>query len=188
LVRDGRDVVVSWIYHLMRICAKDGYCVIYDWYGDTPHMRSKVEKYKNDNNYFSDHPEELVQEADEKWFRGMCGNWAWFQKDSQEAMEEMAQGSTYTLFYEKLHSETDEERQRLYKFLGLDVERRRPLTPKTLPGFGRNTQESQHGESFFRKGEPGDWKRYATPLFKKWFKEVAGNSLIFYGYEKDKEW
>ncbi|WP_025209161.1 sulfotransferase domain-containing protein [Hippea sp. KM1] len=42
--------------------------------------------------------------------------------------------------------------------------------------------------SHLRKGKIGDWKNYFTEKHKEIFKEIAGDTLIKLGYEKDKNW
>lgn len=46
----------------------------------------------------------------------------------------------------------------------------------------------EDSNSHFRKGIVGDWTNYFTPEHKQRFKEVAGRTLIEWGYEKDPSW
>jgi hypothetical protein len=40
----------------------------------------------------------------------------------------------------------------------------------------------------FRKGHAGDWRNHFTEAHKRAFKEVAGDLLIWLGYEEDAGW
>lgn len=40
----------------------------------------------------------------------------------------------------------------------------------------------------FRKGQIGDWRNHFTKVHRRAFKEVAGETLIKLGYEKDMDW
>lgn len=42
--------------------------------------------------------------------------------------------------------------------------------------------------TFVRKGVAGDWKNFFDESMKDKFKQVAGKTLIEFGYEKDNEW
>lgn len=46
----------------------------------------------------------------------------------------------------------------------------------------------QSYSSYFRQGEPGNWKEYFTSDHKEKFKKIAGQILIDEGYEKDMNW
>jgi len=101
--------------------------------------------------------------------------------------------------YEDYNQDPMRETQRVFQFLGIPLrprflrsivnrnlfERRtigrRIWTPGRKPG-----QENQ--ASHFRKGIVGDWKNYFTEIHIQRFKEVAEQLLIDLGYEKDSNW
>lgn len=43
-------------------------------------------------------------------------------------------------------------------------------------------------KSFFRSGISGNWKRYLTSELNELYKDIIGDFLIEFGYEKDKSW
>jgi hypothetical protein len=55
-----------------------------------------------------------------------------------------------------------------------------------LSGGRSRGKESQ--DSFFRKGVSGDWKNHFDPGLKELYKELIGDFLIEFGYEKDYSW
>ena len=71
----------------------------------------------------------------------------------------------------------------MYKFLGADPEKARPLDEKTQPGF-----RSEKPGQFYRKGKIGDWQNYVTDDARDWFNEEAGQELIAQGYADDLNW
>jgi len=47
---------------------------------------------------------------------------------------------------------------------------------------------SKKNKNHLRKGKNGDWKNYFSEVHKEIFKEIAGETLIKLGYEKDMNW
>lgn len=58
--------------------------------------------------------------------------------------------------------------------------------------FEKSSGGKKHGQegknSFFRKGISGDWRNYFTPELKDTYKDIFGNYLVDYGYEKYNNW
>jgi hypothetical protein len=73
----------------------------------------------------------------------------------------------------------------MYEHLGVDPQDAWPITAesRTAPGFGREDRAS-----FYRKGEVGDWKNFASDPFRQWVKEEAGELLVELGYERSNDW
>lgn len=57
---------------------------------------------------------------------------------------------------------------------------------KKLSEGRRQGQENR--ASFFRKGVAGDWKNHYTPELRETYKELIGDFLIEFGYERDLLW
>lgn len=185
IVRDGRDVLVSWTYHVLRQKPDVLGAVV-----PRPLLEgfeSAVRRFQQDPACFRNHPELLL--ADEGWVRHVARRWAeWTRADHQAAALIDAgelDATVQTIRYERLHADTDAGRRAMYEFLGLDPAEAAPLSPesRTSPGFSRDD-----ATSFFRHGQVGDWKAYATDCMRAWFKEEAGQALIDLGYEKDVNW
>jgi hypothetical protein len=44
------------------------------------------------------------------------------------------------------------------------------------------------GSLTFRQGQTGDWRNHFVEEHRSTFKEVAGDTLVRLGYEKDLDW
>ncbi|MEX2219025.1 MAG: sulfotransferase [Phycisphaerales bacterium] len=187
ILRDGRDVLVSWTFHILRMRPHVLDVVV------PPDLRRGFnrlyERFQADNAHFARHPEELL--SDEGWVRMVAGRWAgWVRADQGavrriEANDEGARARLQVIRYEALHADVEGGRRTMYEFLGLDPAEAAPISAETRtePGFQKDDPTS-----FWRHGRVGDWRRYSTDPFKRWFKESAGEALTELGYENDNNW
>ncbi len=180
MIRDGRDVLVSWTFHNLRRGGPP----------DEPFrsaMRDLTAAFERDPEYFQKHPEALL--SCEVWVRGQARSWREYIREHLRTQEAVARGEcdARLLFirYEDLHRDTERWRRAMYEFLDLDPEEADPISEetKTKPGFSR-----EDPRSFFRKGQPGDWRNYHTDDFARWFDEEAGEELRAMGYADDSRW
>ena len=185
IIRDGRDILVSWTYHVLRMRPHVVNAVVPAELREA--FGTKYEKFTADPGYFRKHPEELL--TDEGWVRFVAGRWANWMRADREALERIERteldARTMTIRYEELHADTEGGRRAMYRFLGLDPDEAGPLgrDSRTMPGF-----DEEDPTSFWRHGRIGDWKRYGNDRFKQWFKDSAGEVLVEFGYEKDGNW
>lgn len=182
IVRDPRDVIVSWTFHQLRIeneLASRG-----PW--QVP-MAALLEKFKEDPAYFERNPDLLL--SVEPWVRHVARNWAERARRDAAAKARItggiAKGTVHEVRYEEIHADPETERRKMYQFLGLDPDEALPLdaNPAAVAGFG-----GQGATSFYRSGKSGDWRTYFNDRAKQWFKEEAGERLIEVGYEQDGGW
>jgi hypothetical protein len=187
IIRDGRDVLVSWTYHILR---------------QRPHaidvlvpadiraeFQPLYDRFQTEADHFARHPEELL--SAEGWVRMVSKRWGdWMRIDQEAAAKIRAgepeyEGRLLEVKYEALHADTEHGRRQMYEFLGLDPDEAAPISDasRTTAGF-----EKEDPASFWRHGQVGDWKRYTNDRFKQWFKESAGEELVRLGYEKDNGW
>jgi len=187
VIRDGRDVLVSWTFHVLRMRPHVLDVVVP---ADLrPGFNELYTKFQADPEHFAKHPEDLL--TCEGWIRMVAQRWAGWMKADQgsiqriEAGDKGARCKLLTVRYEDLHADTEGKRRLMYEFLGLDPDEAAPLSSetKTAPGF-----EKDDPMSFWRHGRVGDWKKYSNDRFKTWFKESAGDVLVDLGYEKDTSW
>ncbi len=185
IIRDGRDVLVSWTYHVLRMRKH-----VVDVIVPAEHraaFETTYQKFTADNQHFFKHPHELL--ADEGWVRFVAGRWANWMKVDKQAMERVESteldARVMVLRYEDLHAQTEKHRREMYEFLGLDPFEAAPISQesKTIAGF-----EKDDPASFWRHGQVGDWKAYRHDSLSKWFNEVAGDVLVDLKYEKDQNW
>ena len=95
--------------------------------------------------------------------------------------------------YEDLLATPFAEMSKLWKFLG--VKKTTKALEKTIKAeMASNPDEEWQAKrnegiaSFLPKGQAGNWQRLFTEKDKSVFKEVAGELLIKWNYEKDSNW
>jgi len=178
IYRDGRDVLVSLIYHYFNIDYDNKFFNIES-------IEDKKLKFKKNSNYFKENPSELL--TDEKFVKEFANEWVKHMNlnsyDIKKIPEVREKSQIMVIRYESLFKDTEKIRNEMYKFLGLDPLLAKPLDELTSPGF-----KKENFKSHYRKGQPGDWKNYFTENTCKWFKEIAGQKLIDLGYENDMNW
>jgi len=179
IVRDGRDVLVSERFRNLveeskSLKAED---------------KRIVEELRNDQSPFTDGTRSLFTE---NVIRRVASGWV---KNLQETDEEGRRlfGENYCrLRYEDLLARPFDEMQKLWKFLGVQAE---PSLEKTIveemssnPDQEWQAKRNEGIASFLPKGHAGNWERLFTARDRSLFKEVAGDMLVKWNYEKDLSW
>lgn len=179
-IRDGRDVVVSWTFHLLRTGMPE---IVHD--ETRAVFERELAKVSGDAGKLKDAAMNLMR--DQEWVTRVAAGWALqVQNDLPTAELLRQQGSRVLVVrYEDMLANVEHGRGRLYEFLGVDPAKAGPLSREThtTPGFGR-----EDPSSFYRKGEAGDWKNYFDRHSAAWFKNVASRELIETGYETTDTW
>ena len=166
IVRDGRDVLVSWFYHSLN------------WnIDDRAEMVEKRDLLKADPDYFEKNKRELLSFED--LVRETAAHWNKTIVDDFAIMNEADQGKIelnyYRIQYEELQENTLELRDDMFRFLGVTPETAEPLSQKTKPGFG-DSGFNQPNE-FYRRGKAGAWQEYFTDVQLRWFEEEAREAM-----------
>lgn len=186
ITRDGRDILVSQIYHRLRHLHNDNpsreFKRVLKKY---PSMVEKLNLFKTDINYFNKYPKKLFD--DELYVKDEMSSWSnhikkrtkWLDKVKSDFKEI----KIHIIKYEDLWKNIEEERAKLYQFLDLDPAEAKNLGKIERPGF-----KKVNNLSHYRKGVIGDWKNYFTKSVCNWVKKVAGQTLIDLGYEKNLKW
>ena len=180
IYRDGRDILVSLTYHHLRLNSKESLINV-----NYPKMMIKRILFEKNPFYFKENPEKLLD--DETWVKDIA--WKWNNKMTLNKidLEKIKMGHinarVHPIKYEKLHSDTEGERKKMYEFLDLDPKKALPLDDMTKPGF-----DKENPTSHYRKGIVGDWKNYFTDRTCEIFKKEAGQKLIDLNYEVDNSW
>jgi hypothetical protein len=187
IIRDGRDVLVSWTFHVLRMRPHVLDVVVPA--DIRPGFNTLYDRFQADKDHFSRNPHELL--SDERWVKLVAARWAgWMRADMQsiqriEANEEGARCPLMVVRYEELHADAESGRRRMYEFLGEDPAEALPLSAESRTTAGFDQDDPQ---SFWRHGQVGDWKKYATDDFKRWFRDSAGEVLTELKYERDDRW
>lgn len=177
ITRDGRDVLVSWAFHCLRLNRPMEYPVLEAW---------RQPRVGRD---FTSCPEELL--ADEAAIRNRARMWARYVQNDQayikESLNDPSASQVLSLTYEGLHADVETGRNEMYRFLGLDPAKAEPVSTesKTQAGFGERAEDPNN---FYRAGKVRDFEKYFTDDVKRWYKEEAGEALIAAGYEQDLNW
>lgn len=170
--RDGRDVVISYTFHHLRIRKPSNF---------PEHLRDSFNRHKH---AFQQDPDAMSPDnpgllADEAWVRATARFWAWRVLEDIEHGAGTDTGTLLNIRYESLHQDLAGQCTRMYAFLGVDPRKATPPTLKTGTAAGF-AQESR--TSLYRKGAVGDWQRFATPDFTRWIQEEAGEAQEQLGY------
>lgn len=180
LLRDGRDVLVSWSFHWLRV-KENGV------FGGR--FKDDIDRFKPE---FTANPDRFRDPesgllGNDQWVRRTAREWAKYVENDFRMCNELINSGTpvHRIVYEDLHANTPQGAERMYRFLGLDPARAQPLSreTKTLAGV-----EKEDLKSATRKGQTGDWRNYFNDRITRIFKEEAGQALVQAGYEKDLNW
>ncbi len=180
IVRDGRDAVVS---HRFQA------------FVDRPqHLSKEGRAIRQD---FIQNPEPFLAGRrsifTEKELRQAAKGWVDNLVETDQEARELLDEQYFYLRYENLLARPSDEMSRLWAFLGVD---------STVPGLsealqvelGENPdadwqrQKAADIASSLNKGKRGSWHNLFTPRDRQIFKDVAGETLIHWGYEQDLDW
>lgn len=175
IIRDGRDVLVSRLFHLYNF---PGVSQVFRRF---PEMNESLQAFQADPWFFHSNPEKLLSQ--EVLVKESMSWWRDHLRSDQQTAEANSRLPMLWVKYEELHRSTEAERERLFDFLGVDPALAAPLQGDLKPGF-----EQERPNEFFRKGAVGDWQNYMTPQAKNWINEVAGEALIEQGYAQSLAW
>ncbi len=179
MIRDGRDVVVSDLFLLIREI-------------DEREVPAPVRAQTLESAEYHVHgrgrPVPLLQPD---VLRYLASEWARTVAGGQRARE--LYGPQYReVRYERMVADTHAEIAELYRWLGVSVTEDLVHWAVDMCRFERQTGGRKPGEvdhaSEFRKGVIGDWRNCFTNDAKLLFKSVAGELLIELGYESSMAW
>jgi hypothetical protein len=128
-----------------------------------------------------------------KALRQGAEGWVHNLADTHQAASELLGERYYHLRYEDLLQKPHQEMGELWEFLGVDADM--PGVDSALEAeLGRNPdadwQRRKAGDiaSALDKGKKGSWQELFTPRDRRIFKQIAGETLIAWGYERDMAW
>ncbi len=171
LIRDGRDVLVSRIFHLYN---NPQVHQVFKRFDD---MRARFEKFRENPWYFRDHPDELL--GNETVVRESMRWWTEHLKADQRTVTENPGLPVLQVRYEDFHADVRSTCRRVFEFLGVAAEESPPIHEHEhlVPGL-----PEERPNEFNRKGIVGDWENYVTDSARRWIDDEAGVQLRQYGY------
>jgi len=189
LVRDGRDVLISFYHHQLiwnDKNKKEAHNVNYhrEEVGFTDYENVK----KNILSYMKYSYEHKLSK-----FRRFVFPGNWQEYNSVWLKKAQDNPNIYMVRYEDLLENTSTTLELLLKnFFDIEeVDKDRLRTVVNKFSFENQTKRKQGEEStnsFLRKGIQGDWKNYFGEEEKEAFKKYTGDLLIRLGYEKNNDW
>jgi hypothetical protein len=184
IVRDGRDVAVSAMHHWWRL-AKDREGGVFEL---TPEELRIRDDYAEDRERFLSEgrsiftQERLVQLARRWEYRTGKGSHDGRTLYGERYLE---------IRYEDLLVDTPSVFGGILEFLGAGSEDRvieRCLRSSSFERASSRRQGEEDSASFFRKGVAGDWRDVFTERDRELYKDLAGERLVEFGYEKSYDW
>jgi LPS sulfotransferase NodH len=179
IVRDGRDVLISerfrnFVEESRFLSAED---------------KRIIEQLHKDPSQFTNGRRSIFTE---NVIRRVASGWIKNLQETEEEGRRLFAVNYCTFRYEDLLAHPFDEMQKLWNFLG--VQANRSLEKIIVDEMSSNPDkewQSKRNEdiaSFLPKGQAGNWQRLFTARDKAIFKEVAGEMLIKWKYEKDLNW
>ncbi len=180
IVRDGRDVLVSerfrnFVEESKFLSAED---------------KRIIADLQKDQAPFTNGTRSIFTEA---FIRRVAGGWVKNLQETEDEGRRLFGDHYFAMRYEDLLSVSFEEMSNLWNFLGVKAVAP-SLREKINAEMSSNPDEEWQAKrnegiaSFLPKGQAGNWSRLFTEKDRSIFKEVAGEMLIKWKYEKDLAW
>ncbi len=179
IVRDGRDVLIS---ERFRNFVEDSKFL-------TAEDRRIIEALKVDQAPFTDGRRSIFTET---FIREIGQRWVDDLTEIDAEARRLYPNAYFSLRYEDLLAQPFAEMQKLWAFLGVQTEP--TLEAEVQKEMGQNLDEEWQARragdiaSFLPKGKAGNWRNMFTQHDRQVFKEIAGDVLVKWNYEKDNHW
>ena len=179
IVRDGRDVLISerfrnFVEESRFLGAED---------------KRIIEELRKDQTQFTNGRRSIFTES---FIRRVTKGWVANLQETKDEGERLFGNHCCSLRYEDMLEHPFEELTRLWKFLGVDAD---PSLEKViLEEMSSNPDEEWQAKrnediaSFLPKGQAGNWRRLLTEKDKSIFKDIAGETMLEWGYETSEVW
>jgi Sulfotransferase domain len=169
IVRDGRDVAVSQLFHIYRNAKLSG---------SVPEELAELIKSMEDG-------QGITSQFSQKYYTDSANNWTVISAKIHELGNSIYGEKFMTLRYEDLARNFNKTVRTMFDFLNL------PSSDKTISEIADQTtfekisgrkNGQQDAASFYRKGVAGDWKNSMASKDQEIFDLIAGNTLRHFGY------
>jgi len=180
IVRDGRDVLIS---DRFRNFVEDSKFLSME-------DKQIIEALRKDQSQFTDGRRSIFTET---FIRRVSKGWVTNLQEIEDEGRRLFDEKYFSLRYEDLLKDPFKEMTRLWKFLGVK-KINKSLDELVMVEMASNPDEEWQAQrddsiaSFLPKGQAGNWQRLFTTRDKTVFKEIAGEILINWKYEKDLNW
>ena len=180
IVRDGRDVLIS---ERFRNFVEESKFL-------TAEDKRIIADLKVDPAPFSDGRRSIFTET---FIRSIASRWVNDLTETDAEATKLYDGNYHTLRYEDLLTNPFEEMKKLWAVLGVkeisnSLEAGVKAEMSSNPDGEWQAQRNEGIASVLPKGQAGTWQRLFTARDKTQFKEIAGEMLVRWGYEKDGNW
>ena len=180
IVRDGRDVLISerfrnFVEESKFLSAED---------------KRIVENLRKDQDQFTNGSRSIFTET---FIRRVAKGWVQNLQETGDEAQRLFEAGYFGMRYEDLLAAPFQEMIKLWRFLGVK-EINSILLEEIRAEMVSNPDEEWQAKrneeiaSFLPKGQAGNWQRLFTERDKSSFKEVAGEMLVKWKYEKDLNW
>ena len=149
-----------------------------------------IEELRKDQDQFTNGTRSIFSEA---FIRRVAKGWVTNLQEIEDEGKRLFGKNYFALRYEDLLSEPLGEMTRLWKFLEVkkidkSLGKKIKTEMESNPDEEWQARRDEEIASFLPKGHAGNWQRLFTPKDKSIFKEVAGEMLMKWNYEKDLNW
>lgn len=179
IVRDGRDVLIS--ERFRNLVEESKFLKAED--------KQIVAELRRDQVQFTNGTRSIFTEA---VVRRVAKGWVANLQETEEEGRRLFGENYFSLRYEDLLARPFDELQKLWNFLGVQAD---PALEKEIvdemssnPDEAWQAKRNEDIASFLPKGQAGNWQRLFTARDRTIFKEIAGEMLVRWKYEKDLNW
>ena len=180
IVRDGRDVLIS--ERFRNFVEESKFLSRED--------KRIIEDLRKDQTPFTNGTRSIFTET---FIRRVAKGWVANLKETEDEGYRLFPEKYFGMRYEDLLSMPFDEMSKLWKFLGVkkvskSLEKEIKAEMSSNPDEEWQSKRNEGIASFLPKGQAGNWSRLFTEKDKSVFKEVAGDMLVKWKYEKDLNW
>jgi hypothetical protein len=180
IVRDGRDVLIS--ERFRNLVEESKFLKADD--------KRIIEELRKDQTPFTNGTQSIFTET---VIRRVAKGWVTNVEETEEEGKRLFGKYYCSLRYEDMLERPFEELSRLWKFLDVkqidgSLKEQIKAEMESNPDEEWQAKRNEEIASFLPKGHAGNWERLFTARDKSLFKEVAGEMLINWNYEKDLNW
>jgi len=180
IVRDGRDVLIS---ERFRNFVEESKFL-------TSEDRRIISDLRLDPASFTEGRRSIFTET---FIRRVAKGWIANLQETEDEARRLFNGNYFGMRYEDLLDQPFDEMSKFWNFLGVK-KIDRSLMEKIKAEMSSNPDEEWQAKrnegiaSFLPKGQAGNWSRLFIEKDKSVFKEIAGEMLVKWKYEKDNNW